>query len=330
MALKMSAASGRSGGGSFKLRNQAVAALAVLLIGCQAAIAQTTRPEPATNYPAASSGPGSGEAALPDAPTPALSNAPGHGSPDADDVPLQDQPHPQVTFTSVPKHFFFDEVHIFSGPAYVRARDLKWLVPLAAATATSVATDHYTMTQVVSRDPSFNSSANTASDWLRNTAIGIPVVFAGVGHLTHDDHMRESGILAGEAMVDAYVFDEFVKLSSWRERPKADQGRGQFFVGKAGTNSSFVSGHSIITWSSAAVLAGEYPSTWHNVLIYTLATGTSLNRVLAQQHFPTDALLGGVSGWLIGHYVFRAHHHAPRKAAGEVAPVRFMRAVLHR
>lgn len=329
MGLKMWAASGRSGGGSFKLRNQAVAVLAVSLIGTQAAIAQATGPDAATKYQAASSGPSTVEAALPDAPTPALSNDPGHGSQAADDVPLQDQPHPQVTFTSVPKHFFFDEVHIFTGPAYIRGGDLKWLVPLAAATATGVATDHYTMTQVVSRDPSFNNSANTASDWLRNTAIGVPVVFAGLGHLTHNDHMRESGILGGEAMIDAYLFDEVVKLSSWRERPKVDEARGQFFVGKAGTDSSFVSGHSIIAWSSAAVLAGEYPSTWHNVLIYTLATGTSLNRVLAQQHFPTDALLGGVSGWLIGHYVFRAHHHAPRKAAGEVAPVRLLRAVLH-
>jgi membrane-associated phospholipid phosphatase len=259
---------------------------------------------------------------LPDAPTPAIStSSPGaDNSGAAGDLPLQDQPHPQVALMDVPKHFFFDEVHVFSGPAYVRTRDLKWLIPLAGATAASLSTDHYTMTQVVSSDPSFNNSANTASDWLRNTFIGVPVVFAGLGQVTHDDHMRESGILGGEAMVDAYVFDEVVKLSSWRERPNVDQGRGRFFVGKAGANSSFVSGHSIIAWSSAAVLAGEYPSTWHNVLIYTLATGVSLSRVLAQQHFPTDVLLGSASGWLIGHYVFRAHHHAPRKAAHEAPP----------
>jgi hypothetical protein len=259
---------------------------------------------------------------LPDAPLPTIStSAPDGDNPGAaGDVPLQDKPHPQVTFMDVPKHFFFDEVHVFSGPAYVRTGDLKWLIPLTGATAASLSTDHYTMTQVVSRDPSFNNSANTASDWLRNTFIGVPVVFAGLGQVTHDDHMRESGILGGEAMIDAYVFDEVVKLSSWRERPTIDQGRGQFFVGRAGANSSFVSGHSIIAWSSAAVLAGEYPSKWHNVLIYTLATGVSLNRVLAQQHFPTDVLLGSASGWLIGHYVFRAHHHAPRKAAHEAPP----------
>jgi len=43
--------------------------------------------------------------------------------------------------------------------------------------------------------------------------------------------------------------------------------------------------------------------------VYTAATGVSLTRVLGQQHFPTDVLLGAAGGWLIGHYVFRAHHH---------------------
>ena len=30
-------------------------------------------------------------------------------------------------------------------------------------------------------------------------------------------------------------------------------------------------------------------------------------RVLGQEHFPTDVLVGGAAGWLIGHYVFEKH-----------------------
>jgi hypothetical protein len=33
----------------------------------------------------------------------------------------------------------------------------------------------------------------------------------------------------------------------------------------------------------------------------------SLMRVLGQEHFPTDVLVGGAAGWLIGHYVFEKH-----------------------
>ena len=71
---------------------------------------------------------------------------------------------------------------------------------------------------------------------------------------------------------------------------------------------SFVSGHAIVAWSSAAVLASEYSKPWQQIGIYTLASGVSLTRVLGQNHFPTDALLGSVSGWLIGRYVYHSHH----------------------
>jgi|HubBroStandDraft_6_1064221.scaffolds.fasta_scaffold09851_4 hypothetical protein len=31
-------------------------------------------------------------------------------------------------------------------------------------------------------------------------------------------------------------------------------------------------------------------------------------RVLGQEHLPTDVLVGGAAGWLIGHYVYEKHH----------------------
>jgi membrane-associated phospholipid phosphatase len=127
--------------------------------------------------------------------------------------------------------------------------------------------------------------------------------------------MRETGLLGGVAMVDALVVDEVVKLCTFRERPYVDNGEGQFFRGSAGVDSSFISGHSMIAWSSAAVMAGEYNKPWQQVAIYSGAAGVSLTRVMAQQHFPTDVLLGSAGGWLIGHYVFRAHHHRDRDVA---------------
>jgi len=35
--------------------------------------------------------------------------------------------------------------------------------------------------------------------------------------------------------------------------------------------------------------------------------------VLGQQHFPGDVLAGAAAGWLVGHYVFRAHHRGELK-----------------
>jgi membrane-associated phospholipid phosphatase len=44
------------------------------------------------------------------------------------------------------------------------------------------------------------------------------------------------------------------------------------------------------------------------ITVYGLATGVSLTRVLAKQHFPSDVLVGSAVGWLVGRYVFRKHH----------------------
>lgn len=257
--------------------------------------ASTAALAPAQNFAAPT-------ANLPDAPSIQAADATGH-------VPLQEQPHPQPTLLLLPGLFLSDGIHIVTAPAYIRTRDLKWLLPLAGASAAAFATDTTTANDVVSHDPGFNNSAVNASNILVGGFIAAPAALFVLGHATGNEHARESGLLGGEAIVDAAVAGELIKLVGFRERPLTDKGQGEFFIGSTGTNSSFVSEHSIITWSSAAVLAAEYPTWWKQAGIYTLASGLSLTRVLGEQHFPSDVLIGSATGWLIGHYVFRAHHH---------------------
>lgn len=247
----------------------------------------------------------SATASLPDAPRPADSAPP----PVSRDLPIDRQPHPEVTVTLAPVHTIQDVGHIVISPIYLRTNDLKWLLPLAGAASAAFTTDTHTMTKVVSTNPSFNATAINVSNGLAWGVIATPISLFGIGEFQHNPHARETGILGSEAMVDAVVADELVKLCAWRERPTADHGQGEFFAGAAGPNSSFVSEHSMIAWSSAAVIAGEYHSKWAQLAVYTAAAGVSATRVLGQEHFPSDVLLGSVGGWLIGHYVYRAHHH---------------------
>lgn len=214
----------------------------------------------------------------------------------------------QVTALGTPKRIALDELHVVQFPRHIREDDLKWLVPLTGAAITSFAFDEKTSSEVVSSNPSFNQTSRNISDGLRDAFIAAPVALFGLGALKHNDHARETGILGSEAMVDAYIVGYALKLASFRERPLADHSEGSFYRRSSGIDSSFVSGHSLTAWSSAAVLAEEYPGRWSRVGIYTLATGVSLTRVLGQEHFPSDVLLGSAAGWLIGHYVYRSHH----------------------
>jgi membrane-associated phospholipid phosphatase len=245
--------------------------------------------------------------ALPDAPVPS------GGTPYSatDDLPLDKQPHAPVTIGDTAKHTITDLGHIAVSPLYIRTSDLEWMLPLAGASAAAFATDTRMMRDVVSTNPSFNQTAGNVSDGLRDGLIAVPVVMFGAGQMSNRPHLREAGILGGEGMIDALVVDEVVKLSTFRERPTVDNAQGEFYVGKSGgVNSSFVSGHAMIAWSSAAVISGEYKSLWKQIAVYAAAGGVSASRVMAQQHFPTDVLVGSAGGWLIGHFVYRAHHHA--------------------
>jgi len=163
------------------------------------------------------------------------------------------------------------------------------------------------MRDVVSHDPGFNNDNINASNALVGGFIAAPVALYGYGFLEHHTHARQAGILTGEAMVDGLVVEQGMKLIFWRERPGVDNYRGQFFQSSVGIDSSFPSSHCVVAWSAAAAIAGEYPSRWTEAAVYTAATGVSLTRVLGQEHFPSDVLVGSAAGWLVGHYVTHRH-----------------------
>jgi membrane-associated phospholipid phosphatase len=188
------------------------------------------------------------------------------------------------------------------------------LLPLALATGAAIATDYRAMNDVVSKNPDFNKKNIDASNVMIGGFIAAPVAFYGLGHFKQNPRAREAGILSGEAMIDGVAVEQGMKLVFWRERPGVDDAKGHFFESSAGVDSSFPSSHSVVAWSAAAVLAGEYPSRWKRLFIYSAAAGVSVTRVLGRQHFPSDIVVGSAAGWLVGRYVFRAHEkHAPEE-----------------
>ncbi len=259
-----------------------------LLVACTVTRAQTcSGPAPPRD---------SGPNALPDAPQPRAGAA--QAAPENKDA---------VTLRRTPGNILKDQAAIWTSPARIRSHDLAYLVPLGLATTVVATTDHQVMSSSRLDDPSLNSHASTASQGLLGGFVVAPVLIYGLGHIHHDDHATETGILAGEAMVDSLVVDEVVKAASMRERPTLDGARGKFFQTSVGLDSSFPSTHSMIAWSSAAVIASEYSGPLTKITAYGLATGVSLTRVLARQHFPSDVIVGSAVGWLVGRYVFHKH-----------------------
>ena len=234
---------------------------------------------------------------LPEAPQPQPAGAAAQSSVDKD----------TVTLRRIPISVLKDQGAIWSSPVRIREHDLALLVPLALATTVTITTDHQVMSSPKLDDTSLNNEAGTASNGLVGGFIAAPAIVYGLGYLHHDEHATETGKLSAVAVLDSLIVEEGMKLVSMRERPAVDNAKGKFFQSNVGFDSSFPSSHSVVAWSAAAVLASEYRGPFTQITAYGLATGVSVTRILARQHFPSDVVVGSAVGWLIGRYVFHKH-----------------------
>lgn len=244
-----------------------------------------------------------GSADLPDAPQPQNQQKPSQ----MQSRPRDRQPE-DITFVGTPKRIIQDQKAIWTSPAHLKPSDGIWLVPFGIATGLMIGSDHHTMSQQLQISPDAQKKASTLSN---GALVGIGAVPA-TGYLwslfNHAPQAHEMGLLAGEAAVDAYAVNEALKLAFRRDRPLENNAQGKFF-NSSWNNGSFPSNHSVLAWSMASVAASEYPGWLTKTAVYGLASTVSVSRVLAEQHFPSDVLVGSVAGWLIGRYVYRAHHN---------------------
>jgi len=193
-----------------------------------------------------------------------------------------------------------DQKAIWTSPLRLRARDLYWLAPAAMGTAGLVLADNAILRHFGGAPM---AHSNTFSNYGLAALIGGGAGIYLSGVITHDDHRRETGLLAGEAAVNAVIVAEAMKAAFERPRPNAPNA-GNFGAGGA----SFPSEHALAAWSIATVIAHEYPGPLTKLLAYGAAAGISLARVAARDHFPSDVVVGGALGYLIGRYVYGAHH----------------------
>jgi hypothetical protein len=199
------------------------------------------------------------------------------------------------------KHLVSDQKEFWTMPARFKTRDLKWILPGAGITAAFIASDSWWAKQV---NPSHMQTSLHISDYATYAMIAAGGGSFLLGHMTHNDHLQEAGLLSGEAAINSTAVAYLFKETTQRQRPLEGNHNGDFFTGGA----SFPSEHSAIAWSVASVWAHEYPGWLSQASAYGLASAVTLTRVTAQQHFPSDVIIGSALGWYFGRQVYRAHH----------------------
>ena len=201
-------------------------------------------------------------------------------------------------------NFWADQKAMWSSPFHIKAEDRKWWGIFGGSTVALIAADRHLSDALPNTTGQISWSKQVSRIGADYTTLPLAGGFYLYGRLKNDAKARETGVLGAEALLDSYIIVGILKVAAGRERPELEGGEGRFFKGQHG----FPSGHSIMSWSFASLIAHEYaPGKVTPIIAYSLATIVSASRFTARKHFASDIVAGGAMGWFIGKYVFEHH-----------------------
>ena len=228
---------------------------------------------------------------------------PSSSTPSAQSQPVPfDNSFPHPNESKFLLHLAQDQATIWTSPFHLQPADAKWLVPMGGIAAGLFATDPQSSYAMRLNNP---HPLNVFSDAGVAAAGGLTGAAYVWGRITHNERLRETGVLATEAIANAAAVDLALQGITGRERPIPSGYQNIFFHG----GTSFPSDHAAITWAFASVVAQEYPHFPAELAAYGLATGVSLARAASGQHFLSDVFVGGLMGYEIGRHIYKVRHN---------------------
>jgi membrane-associated phospholipid phosphatase len=211
------------------------------------------------------------------------------------------------------KNILRDQKAIWTSPTHLQTKDARWLVPLGLGTAALIATDQQTGDEIAESDKPLRASRVISYAGSSYSTGAIAAAFYLFGRAGHNDRARETGLLAGQALIDSAIVATSIKAITQRTRPTGGRSRGDFFDG----GSSFPSGHSIKAWTLATIIAHEYhDKPVVQIAAYGIASAVSVSRFTGRNHYLSDVLIGSAMGYGIGRYVYRTHHRKATDSGG--------------
>ncbi len=228
-------------------------------------------------------------------------------------------PSRAVSLKTIVPNILEDQKQIYwTFPGQV-AHGKHWIpvVSVLAATAGLIAADQFD-TPYFRRTTAYHGFNNAFSG--TNTSLGIliaPLSLYGIGLITKNSYAQSTALLAGEAVADAEILDEVLKLSTRRARPSSIAPRGNFadtwLDSNTITDGGFPSGHTIAAFSVATIFAERYGRhhKWVPYVAYGLAGAVGFSRVGLSAHFPSDVFVGAAFGYAISRFTV-LHSMRPR------------------
>lgn len=209
--------------------------------------------------------------------------------------------HSGLTVLGQPLHYDWKDWSVFGG--------------IATATTLAFVYDDEIFNYI---DKTFtNSQSNTISqysDIYGEELFIVPSIALtyGIGAIAKDTRLKNMSLATLQSFIFAEVASAGIKVLTCRERPDANSqqptANSQSWLGPFATfeSTSFVSGHSTRAFALATTVAGFYPEKkWIGIVSYSLATMTSVGRVISKEHWTSDVIVGAALGYFIGRGVVK-------------------------
>jgi membrane-associated phospholipid phosphatase len=198
-----------------------------------------------------------------------------------------------------------DEVGMVASVFHIKRSSLPVILGVAAATGLAL---HYdsSLSKTFRDLPIHPNQVAKGADI---AGVYAPFAVSGLFYLAgsgmHNSRLRETGILATEAMVDAALMGKALKYVVNRQPPGNYPQAQEFYATGPPHGGSMPSSHALNVWAFARVVAGESHSKWVGVGVYSLAAAVSFSRALTNAHSMSDVVVGSALGYGIGEYVLR-------------------------
>lgn len=150
-----------------------------------------------------------------------------------------------------------------------------------------------------------------------------------VGAIGDHCRLKYMSMAALQSFVYAEVASAGLKVLTCRLRPSEVNSQqstvnNQTWLGpfKSFKSTSFPSGHAMRSFALATTVAGFYPDKkWVGIVSYSLATMTSLGRVVSKEHWASDVIVGAALGYFIGRGVVKFNEKIGNISSVEIQPI---------
>ncbi len=123
---------------------------------------------------------------------------------------------------------------------------------------------------------------------------------AGLAAMLGDPRMQNTGLISLQSGLAAAGASIGTKYMVGRARPEDE--RGHWARAANRSDSSFPSNHASVAFAAVTPFAKEYDAPW----LYGVAALGSMGRVAARKHWFSDAVVGGILGYVTGNWLWQA------------------------